>query len=99
MFRPLDDHVLKQITETGFHGAFVSSLDFEVVGDCSALSDLTVRLREKRAWRISVFGAAGVKLFERLQPRVEPCKLVFARSHHSRAPFVLDARGGQFGLA
>jgi hypothetical protein len=24
---------------------------------------------------------------------------MFARSHHSRPPFVLDARGGQFGLA
>jgi hypothetical protein len=40
VFRPLDDHVLKQIAEAGFHRAFVSSLDLEVIGDGSALSDL-----------------------------------------------------------
>ena len=48
---------------------------------------------------VAVPGAAGFQLLERLQPRAEPRELVLARTHRTRAPFVLDARARQLRLA
>ena len=99
MFRTLDHHVLQEIAEGCLDRALVAGPDLEVVGNRALLVDGAVRLDEHRARGVAVTGARRVELLERLEPRFETGKLVFARADRAGAPFVLDARAGQLRFA
>src|SRR5262249_9224015 len=78
LFRLFDDYVLQQFAEAGFHGAFVASLHFQIIGNRSALSDLAISRGQERAGRITIRRAARVKFLERLQPRFQTGELMLA---------------------
>jgi hypothetical protein len=61
---PFDDHVLKEITETGFDSALVTTVDLEIVGDGALLADAAVGLHQHHSRSITEVRPAGGQFLE-----------------------------------
>jgi len=64
MLRPLDNHVLQKVAETGFDGALVAGFDLEAVGDGAMRSHRVVGLRKDGSRGVPESGAGGFQFFE-----------------------------------
>ena len=89
---PLDNHVLKQIAETGFDRALVSAVDLEEVRDRALLTDVPVGLHQHHPRGIAEVGATGGQLLERREAPLDRGEFLFARAQVARALFVLALR-------
>jgi hypothetical protein len=88
----LDNHVLKQVAETGFDRALVAAIDLEEIRDGSLLTDVPVGLHQNHPGGIAEVGAAGGQLFERREPALDRGQLLLACAQVARPLFVLALR-------
>ena len=71
------DDVLEKVAETGLDRTLVAAVDLEIVGHGAHLADVAVRLGKHHPCAVAVFGAGGIELFERSQPRRDAGNLLF----------------------
>ena len=74
----LDDDVLEQIAEAGFHGTLVSAVHFEVVGHGALLAHVAVGMNEHHAGGIAELRAARRQLSERREACVGRGQILLA---------------------
>jgi len=87
------------LTETTAPRAFVLAIYFEVISHSAALFHAPVGLRQQHAGRLGEPRAGRFEFLERCETRLQTGQLVLSRAHRAGAPFMFDARAGQFGVA
>ncbi len=95
----VDDHVLEQIAERRFDGAFVLGLHLEVVGEGAALADRRIGAREQHPRAVAEGRPRAFDLLEREQAGAGAGEIVFALALLAFAPLVFDAGRRQLTLA